>query len=89
MRHWPRPNSWSSSVATAILRAAELVVPLGVPLLGVNLGHVGFLAGSHDVHKLVKRSDHSSRGGSARSPWMSPPRRRPALVLVRGRAGNP
>lgn len=40
-----------------ILRAAELVVPLGVPLLGVNLGHVGFLAEleSHDVDKLVKQ----------------------------------
>lgn len=38
-----------------ILRAAEAVVPAGVPLLGVNLGHVGFLAEleSHDVHKLV------------------------------------
>lgn len=40
-----------------ILRAAEFVVPLGVPLLGVNLGHVGFLAEleSHDVHQLVQR----------------------------------
>lgn len=40
-----------------ILRAAEHVVPLGVPLLGVNLGHVGFLAEleSHDVHKLVEQ----------------------------------
>lgn len=40
-----------------ILRAAEHVVPLGVPLLGVNLGHVGFLAEleSHDVHQLVKQ----------------------------------
>lgn len=40
-----------------ILRAAESVVPLGVPLLGVNLGHVGFLAEleSHDVHKLVRQ----------------------------------
>ncbi len=27
-----------------ILRAAELAVPNGIPLLGVNLGHVGFLA---------------------------------------------
>jgi len=38
-----------------ILRAAERVVPLGVPLLGVNLGHVGFLAEleSHDVEQLV------------------------------------
>ncbi|WIY81834.1 NAD kinase [Propionimicrobium sp. PCR01-08-3] len=40
-----------------ILRAAEGVVPRGVPLLGVNLGHVGFLAEleSHDVHKLVEQ----------------------------------
>jgi NAD+ kinase len=27
-----------------LLRAAELARPVGVPLLGVNLGHVGFLA---------------------------------------------
>jgi NAD+ kinase len=27
-----------------LLRAAELAMPAGVPLLGVNLGHVGFLA---------------------------------------------
>src|SRR5205823_7778038 len=27
-----------------LLRAAELACPAGVPLLGVNLGHVGFLA---------------------------------------------
>ena len=40
-----------------ILWAAEGVVPRGVPLLGVNLGHVGFLAEleSHDVHKLVQQ----------------------------------
>jgi NAD+ kinase len=29
-----------------LLRAAELARPAGVPLLGVNLGHVGFLAGA-------------------------------------------
>src|SRR6185369_16427534 len=27
-----------------LLRAAEMARPAGVPLLGVNLGHVGFLA---------------------------------------------
>nr|WP_246043301.1 NAD kinase [Tessaracoccus massiliensis] len=38
-----------------ILRAAEWALPLGVPLLGVNLGHVGFLAELEpsDVHDLA------------------------------------
>lgn len=38
-----------------ILRAAEWALPLGVPLLGVNLGHVGFLAEleTSDLHELV------------------------------------
>ncbi len=38
-----------------ILRAAEYAVPAGVPLLGVNLGHVGFLAEaeSDDVPYVV------------------------------------
>ncbi|GAA3861557.1 NAD kinase [Tessaracoccus defluvii] len=37
-----------------ILRAAEWAMPLGVPLLGVNLGHVGFLAETDpsDLHEL-------------------------------------
>lgn len=37
-----------------MLRAAEWGQPLGVPLLGVNLGHVGFLAEleTSDVHAL-------------------------------------
>lgn len=37
-----------------ILRAAEWAQPLGVPLLGVNLGHVGFLAEleTSDMHAL-------------------------------------
>ncbi|MGV8979510.1 MAG: NAD kinase [Cellulomonas sp.] len=40
-----------------ILRAAELTRGLGVPLLGVNLGHVGFLAESEreDIGEAVQR----------------------------------
>jgi NAD+ kinase len=40
-----------------ILRAAELTHGTGVPLLGVNLGHVGFLAESdrEDLHLAVQR----------------------------------
>ncbi|TWP34890.1 NAD kinase [Leekyejoonella antrihumi] len=45
-----------------ILRGAELGRPSGVPLLGINLGHVGFLAEAErdDIHitvdKIVERS---------------------------------
>jgi NAD+ kinase len=45
-----------------ILRAAEYAVPAGIPLLGVNLGHVGFLAEAesddvpHVVHSVVGRT---------------------------------
>ena len=40
-----------------ILRAAELVRGSDVPLLGVNLGHVGFLAESEreEIHEAVRR----------------------------------
>lgn len=48
-----------------ILRAAELVHDTGIPLLGINLGHVGFLAEAEpdDVHRLV-------RGIVQRSWWV-------------------
>lgn len=40
-----------------ILRAAEWAVPAGLPLLGVNLGHVGFLAEleERDIGILIER----------------------------------
>ncbi|MFL6090505.1 MAG: NAD kinase [Aeromicrobium sp.] len=40
-----------------ILRAAEMCRGSGTPVLGVNLGHVGFLAEAdvEDVHELVRR----------------------------------
>lgn len=43
-----------------ILRAAEWAVPLGYPVLGVNLGHVGFLAelDPSQAHSLVDRVVH-------------------------------
>ena len=47
-----------------MLRAAEWGQPLGVPLLGVNLGHVGFLAeletsDMHSLHRaVVSRNYH-------------------------------
>jgi len=45
----PTAAAWAEMVLAVggdgtLLRAAELARPAGVPLLGVNLGHVGFLA---------------------------------------------
>jgi len=41
-----------------ILRAAEVVRPAGIPIVGVNLGHVGFLAEAEreDLHEVVRRA---------------------------------
>ncbi|HWL60596.1 MAG TPA: NAD kinase [Microbacteriaceae bacterium] len=41
-----------------ILRAAETVRGTGIPLIGVNLGHVGFLAEAEreDLHEVVRRA---------------------------------
>ncbi|MDF5759228.1 NAD kinase [Spongiactinospora sp. TRM90649] len=44
-----------------ILRAAELARPTGTPLLGVNLGHVGFLAET-EVDDLAEAVDGVVRG---------------------------
>jgi NAD+ kinase len=43
-----------------LLRAAEIARPAGTPLLGVNLGHVGFLAEAErdDLHDTVDRVLH-------------------------------
>ena len=40
-----------------LLRVAEMTRPAGVPLLGVNLGHVGFLAEAeaHDLPSVIER----------------------------------
>ncbi|MGN6087783.1 MAG: NAD kinase [Actinomycetales bacterium] len=45
-----------------LLRAAEIARPDGVPLLGVNLGHVGFLAEAErdDLDETVERVLHCS-----------------------------
>ncbi|MEV8637836.1 NAD kinase [Streptosporangium sp. NPDC051023] len=45
----------------SLLRAAELARPAGVPLLGVNLGHVGFLAEA-EVEDLADAVDSVVRG---------------------------
>ncbi|HVE98964.1 MAG TPA: NAD kinase [Mycobacteriales bacterium] len=44
-----------------LLRAAELARPVGIPLLGVNLGHMGFLAES-EPDRLDNTLDHVLRG---------------------------
>ncbi|MFI6513394.1 NAD kinase [Streptosporangium sp. NPDC050855] len=45
----------------SLLRAAELARPAGVPLLGVNLGHVGFLAEA-EVEDLAEAVDSVVEG---------------------------
>lgn len=45
----------------SLLRAAELARPAGVPLLGINLGHVGFLAEA-EVENLADTVDCVVRG---------------------------
>ncbi len=44
-----------------LLRAAELARPVGVPVLGINLGHMGFLAES-EPDRLETTLDHILRG---------------------------
>jgi NAD+ kinase len=44
-----------------LLRAAELARPAGAPLIGVNLGHVGFLAEA-EVDGLTQTVDHLLAG---------------------------
>ncbi|HVE62350.1 MAG TPA: NAD kinase [Mycobacteriales bacterium] len=44
-----------------LLRAAELARPCGVPVLGINLGHMGFLAES-EPDRLETTLDHVLRG---------------------------
>ncbi len=50
------------------LRAAELARPAKAPLLGINLGRVGFLAEAEidDLDKAVR-----DVGGRATTPWTS------------------
>ena len=63
-----------------ILRAAELTHDHGTPLLGVNLGHVGFLAeAEHDDVESTDRGDRRAalhRRGAAHHRRLGPPRRR-------------
>lgn len=70
-----------------ILRAAEWALPLGVPLLGVNLGHVGFLAEletsdiaalhravidrAYDVEERLALQVTVTRNDADRPPWSS------------------
>ena len=51
-----------------LLRAAETARPVGVPLLGVNLGHVGFLAEAeqeslNEALRAIIDGDYESRSG--------------------------
>lgn len=45
----------------ALLKAARLVAPLGVPILGVNLGHLGFLT-EVEPHEVTEAIDRLFKG---------------------------
>ncbi len=51
---------WWSAATASILRAAEVTWSSGTPVLGVNLGHVGFLAEaeSDDVEATIEAIVH-------------------------------
>ena len=49
-----------------LLRSAELARPAGTPLIGVNLGHVGFLAES-EPDDLIQTVDRPAGQGSTGS----------------------
>ena len=71
-----------------VLRAAELARPTGVPLLGVNLGHYGFLAEAEEefIAALSTRSRAALRGRGADDDRRR--RRRNGDVLARTWALN-
>ncbi len=70
----------------SILRAARTAAPMGIPLLGVNLGRLGYMAeievheislinrffdGEYDVEERMMLSVETIRGGKSKYPPMS------------------
>ena len=75
-----------------ILRGAELARPYDVPLLGVNLGHVGFLAEAEvDEVQLGRRGPSSTGAGPSRSAprWRSSSPTTAPSSRARGRSTRP